>query len=114
MDCLDQAQCEAHHRAAKHVRPPRSRSIPCKALCTQHGVLTFILSSDKPSEMEGFPMKSWNIEIYLLDDAGEEKPANCFTKAVYNLHPSFKNPVQSESSTRCEVQLHCVLTCAFS
>jgi transcription initiation factor IIF auxiliary subunit len=59
--------------------------------------------SDKPSEMEGFPMKTWNIEIYLLDEAGHEKPANCFTKAVYNLHPSFANPVQSECATSgCE------------
>jgi hypothetical protein len=41
--------------------------------------------SDKPAVMEGFPMKSWNIEIYLLDEAGNEKPATCFTKAVYNL-----------------------------
>jgi len=41
-------------------------------------------------------MKIWNIEIYLLDEAGNEKPASCFTKAVYNLHPSFANPVQSE------------------
>lgn len=40
-------------------------------------------------------MKSWNIEIYLLDEAGYQKTANCFTKAVYNLHPSFANPVQS-------------------
>jgi transcription initiation factor IIF auxiliary subunit len=56
-------------------------------------------SSDKPSEVEGFPMKIWNIEIYLLDEAGQEKPANCFTKAVYNLHPSFANPVQSECAT---------------
>jgi len=55
--------------------------------------------SDKPSEMEGFPMKSWNIEIYLLDEAGNERPANCFTKAVYNLHPSFANPVQSMLAT---------------
>jgi transcription initiation factor IIF auxiliary subunit len=40
-------------------------------------------------------MKSWFIEIFLLDEAGNEKPATCFTKAVYNLHPSFANPVQS-------------------
>jgi transcription initiation factor IIF auxiliary subunit len=53
--------------------------------------------------MEGFPMKTWNIEIYLLDEAGHEKPANCFTKAVYNLHPSFANPVQSEcAASGCE------------
>lgn len=53
--------------------------------------------SDKPSEVEGFPMKLWNIEVYLLDEAGNEKPATCFTKVVYNLHPSFANPVQSMS-----------------
>jgi len=40
-------------------------------------------------------MKSWNIEIFLLDEHNNEKPASCFTKAVYNLHPSFANPVQS-------------------
>lgn len=54
-------------------------------------------NSDKPAEMEGFPMKSWSIEIFVLDEAGNEKPANCFTKAVYNLHPTFPNPVQSTS-----------------
>jgi hypothetical protein len=31
----------------------------------------------------------------VLDQDGKEKPARCFTKAVYNLHPSFDNPVQS-------------------
>lgn len=43
-------------------------------------------------------MKSWNIEVFLLDEAGNQKPANCFTKVVYNLHPSFANPVQSACS----------------
>lgn len=56
---------------------------------------SLVRDSDKPSEVEGFPMKSWNIEIFLLDEAGNEKPATCFTKAVYNLHPSFANPIQS-------------------
>lgn len=60
------------------------------------GIVLISSFSDKPSEVEGFPMKIWNIEIYLLDEAGNEKPASCFTKAVYNLHPSFANPVQSE------------------
>lgn len=42
-------------------------------------------------------MKEWTVEIYILDQDGKEKPARCFTKAVYNLHPSFDNPVQSRS-----------------
>jgi transcription initiation factor IIF auxiliary subunit len=54
-----------------------------------------IFHSDKPSDVEGFPMKRWNIEVYLLDEAGNEKPASCFHRVTYNLHPSFKDPVQS-------------------
>lgn len=41
-------------------------------------------------------MKRWNIEIFLLDEAGNQKPANCFTKVTYNLHPSFADPIQSK------------------
>lgn len=41
-------------------------------------------------------MKSWNIEIFMLDENGNERPATCFTKAVYNLHPTFPNPTQSK------------------
>ncbi len=48
--------------------------------------------------MEGFPMKEWTIEIYLLDQDGKERPANCFTKVTYNLHPSFEEPTQSPYS----------------
>jgi transcription initiation factor IIF auxiliary subunit len=48
-------------------------------------------------------MKSWNIEVFLLDEAGNQKPANCFTKVVYNLHPSFANPVQSACSPQLPV-----------
>ncbi|KAI9842165.1 MAG: hypothetical protein M1837_007452 [Sclerophora amabilis] len=49
---------------------------------------------DKPSEVEGFPMRSWSIEIFLLDESGNEIPATIFEKATYKLHPSFKNPTQ--------------------
>lgn len=45
--------------------------------------------------MEGFPMRSWSIEIFLVDDKGNEVQANCFEKAVYNLHPSFEKNKQS-------------------
>lgn len=58
---------------------------------------------DKPPVQEGFPMKEWTIEVFMLDDAGNEKPAKAFTKVVYNLHPSFAQPVQTshESPFRC-------------
>ncbi|CAK7564098.1 MAG: transcription factor TFIIF complex subunit Tfg3 [Sporothrix epigloea] len=49
----------------------------------------------KPPQMEGYPMKEWTVEVYILDEAGKEKPARCFQKVIYNLHPSFENPVQT-------------------
>lgn len=46
-------------------------------------------------------MKEWTVEVFVLDEAGREKPARCFQKVVYNLHPSFENPVQSKYSGPC-------------
>jgi transcription initiation factor IIF auxiliary subunit len=40
--------------------------------------------------MEGYPMRQWSIDIWLLDDQGNEVQANVFDKATYNLHPSFE------------------------
>ncbi|KAB5570256.1 yeats family-domain-containing protein [Coniochaeta sp. 2T2.1] len=67
-----------------------------KVVTEQHNI-------DKPAQMEGYPMKEWTIEIYILDQEGKEHPANCFTKVTYNLHPSFANPVQTftEAPFRC-------------
>ncbi|KAL2141148.1 hypothetical protein VTI28DRAFT_2773 [Corynascus sepedonium] len=59
-----------------------------KVVTEQHNI-------NKPAVNEGFPMKEWTVEIYILDQDGKEKPARCFTKAVYHLHPSFANPVQT-------------------
>ncbi|VUC23638.1 unnamed protein product [Clonostachys rosea] len=49
---------------------------------------------DKPP-IEGFPMREWSMRLYLLDEDGAERPADVFTKVVYNLHPTFENPVQT-------------------
>ncbi|EEA26146.1 transcription factor TFIIF complex subunit Tfg3 [Talaromyces marneffei ATCC 18224] len=43
----------------------------------------------KDSGVEGFPLRSWSIEIYLLNEHGEEVPATVFDKVIYRLHPSF-------------------------
>ncbi|KAK4252129.1 RanBP1 domain-containing protein [Corynascus novoguineensis] len=59
-----------------------------KVVTEQHNI-------NKPAVNEGFPMKEWTVEIYILDQDGKEKPARCFTKAVYHLHPSFANSVQT-------------------
>lgn len=52
--------------------------------------------SDKPSPMSDFPMREWSLKLFLLDEEGNERPADVFTKVVYNLHPTFENPVQSK------------------
>jgi transcription initiation factor IIF auxiliary subunit len=53
-------------------------------------------NSAEPSPVEGFPMRSWSIEIWLLDDQGNEVMPNVFDKAVYNLHPSFEKNKHGE------------------
>lgn len=38
------------------------------------------------------------MRLFILDEDGNERPADVFTKVVYNLHPTFENPVQSKWS----------------
>lgn len=45
-------------------------------------------------------MRKWSVNIYILDEDGQEHTADCFQRVVYNLHPSFENPVQSTSTDR--------------
>jgi transcription initiation factor IIF auxiliary subunit len=71
--------------------------------------------------MEGFPMRTWSIEIFLLDNEQREIPATCFEKCVYNLHPSFeknkqtfkKPPFRIEEKGWGEFDMTIVLTAAF-
>ncbi|KAG5926732.1 hypothetical protein E4U53_003011, partial [Claviceps sorghi] len=49
---------------------------------------------DKQSGVAEFPMREWSLRLHLLDEDGNERPADVFTKVVYNLHPTFENPVQ--------------------
>ncbi|KKA27889.1 hypothetical protein TD95_004275 [Thielaviopsis punctulata] len=66
--------------------PPLQRKI--KLVTEQHKI-------DKPSHVEGCPMREWSIKLFMLDAAGNEHPAECFNKVVYSLHPSFADPVQT-------------------
>ncbi|KAJ5746041.1 Transcription initiation factor TFIID subunit 14 [Penicillium odoratum] len=71
---------------------------------------------DKPSEVEGFPQRSWSIEVYVVNDKGEQIPASIFDKVTYHLHPSFgsratqtfKNPpfrIQEEGWGEFDMQI---------
>lgn len=40
-------------------------------------------------------MRSWSVEVWLLNEAGEEVPATVFDKVMYELHPTFTKPKQS-------------------
>jgi len=44
---------------------------------------------DKPSGVEGFPWRRWNIQIVMLNEDGHEVPATIFSKVTYKLHESF-------------------------
>jgi transcription initiation factor IIF auxiliary subunit len=57
-------------------------------------------SQGKDSGVEGFPLRSWSIEIYLLNENGEQVPANLFDKVVYRLHPSFGERANQSMSTK--------------
>ncbi|KAI9831344.1 MAG: hypothetical protein M1819_005118 [Sarea resinae] len=74
---------------------------------------------DKPSAVEGFPMRRWSIEIFILNEHGEDVPANIFEKVVYKLHPSFearaiqtfrKPPFRIEEEGWGEFDMQIVLT----
>ncbi|KAF2213074.1 hypothetical protein CERZMDRAFT_40155 [Cercospora zeae-maydis SCOH1-5] len=45
--------------------------------------------TNDPPEVEGFPMRAWDIGIYLVGPDGEDMTASCFEKATYLLHESF-------------------------
>ncbi|KAK5122076.1 hypothetical protein LTR85_004322 [Meristemomyces frigidus] len=45
--------------------------------------------NDVEPEVQGFPMRSWSISIYLVGPDGDDMPATCFEKATYLLHESF-------------------------
>lgn len=55
-----------------------------------------IFCSDKPSPMAEFPMREWSLRLHILDEDGNERPADVFTKVVYHLHPTFEKPTQSQ------------------
>ncbi|KAF2758881.1 SAS complex, SAS5 subunit/transcription initiation factor IID, subunit 14 [Pseudovirgaria hyperparasitica] len=50
---------------------------------------------DEDSGQEGFPMRKWHIEIYLIDENGADVTANIFEKVIYRLHPTFPKPNQT-------------------
>ncbi|WEW60998.1 transcription factor TFIIF complex subunit Tfg3 [Emydomyces testavorans] len=45
--------------------------------------------TEEVSEYEGLPVRRWSIEVYLLNEHGEQISATLFSKVTYNLHPSF-------------------------
>jgi len=52
-------------------------------------IITEQATVDRPSGVEGFPLREWSISIVLLNDQGDEIPATIFNKVTYKLHESF-------------------------
>lgn len=60
---------------------------------------------DVPSEVEGFPMREWSIEVYVVGPNDEQLPATCFEKVTYRLHESFgKRATQSLKQAPFRIQ----------
>lgn len=45
--------------------------------------------------VENYPMRQWSVEISMLNEQGQEIPANIIDKVTYTLHPTFANPIRS-------------------
>ncbi|KAI9655191.1 MAG: hypothetical protein M1829_000687 [Trizodia sp. TS-e1964] len=80
----------------------------------------FFPKDSQPSGVEGYPMRSWNIEIYVLNDEKMAVEASFLEKATYKLHPTFPNPIQTfkrapfriDEQGWGEFDMEIVLTCA--
>jgi len=78
-----------------------------------------VIMPNKDSGVEGFPLRNWKIQVYLVNDEGKDVPATLFDKATYNLHPSFGNkakqvktkpPFKIEEEGWGEFEMEVVLT----
>ncbi|KMU78841.1 transcription factor TFIIF complex subunit Tfg3 [Coccidioides immitis RMSCC 3703] len=47
--------------------------------------------TEKSSEFDGLPVRRWSVEVYLLNEHGEQVPATLFSEVTYTLHPSFED-----------------------
>ncbi|KAI4214113.1 MAG: hypothetical protein LQ351_003198 [Letrouitia transgressa] len=44
-----------------------------------------------PPPQPDYPLRSWSIQIVLVNDQGVDVPANIFEKVTYKLHPTFED-----------------------
>lgn len=49
-------------------------------------------------------MREWSIEVYMLNEAGNEIQANILDKVTYSLHPTFPNPIRAIKQKPFRVQ----------
>ncbi|CUM66499.1 uncharacterized protein PRCAT00004165001 [Priceomyces carsonii] len=54
--------------------------------------------------VENFPIREWSIEITMLDQSGNEIPANILDRVTYSLHPTFVNPIRTLKQQPFRVQ----------
>lgn len=45
--------------------------------------------------VENYPIRQWSVQITMLDQSGNEIPANILDKVTYSLHPTFANPIRT-------------------
>ncbi|KAJ8604562.1 hypothetical protein MRB53_041785 [Persea americana] len=60
------------------------------------------VNSNKPPIQEGFPMRDWSIEIYLVNENDNTLvPATCFEKVTWRLHETFGDRANQSTHVAC-------------
>lgn len=44
--------------------------------------------------MYELPTRKWRIQVFILDQDGNEQPATLFDHVIYHLHPTFEQPIR--------------------
>lgn len=69
------------------MKVARQKRIKCNVkLVTTQRVLP-----DEPQEVVGFPMRSWEVSLYLVGPDGDDIMASYYERVTYTLHESFGN-----------------------
>lgn len=104
----DQTRRQARYRAARSVRirafsASTTYSLPSRnfTLPTAPGsnFAVRLLRTDVPP-VGDFPMRRWNITIYMVNDKGQDVAADVFEKVTYELHPSFEKRAKQGMARR--------------
>lgn len=79
-----------NYHQLRSTQRSRNANTPSQVKRNLKIVTTQQVDTSKPPVQEGFPMRNWSVEIFMVNEAdGSLMPATMYDKVTYNLHPSF-------------------------